>query len=174
VNAFLERCDPFRPTLHLTPPSHLDYVMFELNSTFEHTPPLFVRAVRLLLSLPTIAQTLMALPMWFQVHNALRKHPTLEQALLVLEAHDHARGARAIRYTSLVWWLVRRFKQTSGLAWPVLIYTVLYHRGEAVKLRVGEQNGIRLGWVEAKEKAMPEFELEYGSLEQFEIVFEHG
>jgi hypothetical protein len=174
VNTFLQRCDPFRPVVYLTPPSALDYVLFEFSSINEHTPPLFVHTVCLLLSLPSIVQTLRAWRLWFQVHQALRKHPDLEHALLGLEAHDHARDARAIQFTSLVWWLVRRFKQTSGLAWPVLIYTVLYHRGEAVKLRVGEQNGIRLGWVETKEKAMPEFELEYGSLEQFEIVFEHG
>jgi hypothetical protein len=152
----------------------LDYVLFELNSATEHTPPLFVRAIRLLLSLPAIAQTLMALPLWFQVRNALKKHPDLEQALSLLEAETLARHARAIRYTSFVWWLVRRFKQTSGHVWPVLIYTVLYHRGDSVKLRVGERNGIRYSWVEVSGKAIREFELEYGSLEGLPVVYEHS
>jgi Uncharacterised nucleotidyltransferase len=174
LNSFLERCDPFRPALNLMPPSNLDYILFELNSVTEHTPPLFVRTIRLLLSLPAIAQTLMALPLWFQVRDALKKHPDLEQALLTLEGHNYARHARAIRHTSLVWWLVRRFKQTSGITWPVLIYTVLSHRGEAVKLRVGERNGIRYGWVEVNRKTMPEFELEHGALERLHVDFEHG
>jgi Uncharacterised nucleotidyltransferase len=174
LNSFLERCDPFRPTLNLMPPSNLDYILFELNSASEHTPPLFVRAIRLLLSLPAIAQTLMALPVWFQVRDALRKHPNLEQALISLEKRTLARNTRAIRYTSFVWWLVRRFKQTSSLTWPVLIYTVLYHRGEALKLRIGERKGVRYGWVEVDGKTIPEFYLEHGPSEQFEIVFEHG
>jgi hypothetical protein len=152
----------------------LDYILFELNSASEHTPPLFVRAIRLLLSLPAIAQTLMALPVWFQVRDALRKHPNLEQALISLEKRTLARNTRAIRYTSFVWWLVRRFKQTSSLTWPVLIYTVLYHRGEALKLRIGERKGVRYGWVEVDGKTIPEFYLEHGPSEQFEIVFEHG
>jgi hypothetical protein len=173
VNTFLERCDPFQPALNLTPPTNFDYVLFELNSISEHTPPLFVRTIRLLLSLPAIAQTLMAFPLWFRVRETLRKHPNLEQALLLLEGKSHARTTRAIRHTSLVWWLVRRFKQTSSLVWPVLIYTVMYHRGEVVKLRVGERNGIRCGWVEINGKAIPEFELEHGALAGLQVVFEH-
>jgi Uncharacterised nucleotidyltransferase len=172
VNAFLDRCDPFTPALELKNPTPFTILKLELGAMGEHTPLLFGRFRNLIFSLPDIAMALEAFPLWLEVNRTLKQHPDIERALKTLEQVQH--NTKAIRHTSLIWWLARRFKQSSSLVWPVMVYIALHRNGRAANFKLGERNGQRRGWVELDAKPLPEFEIDPGSLESFNVVLERN
>jgi hypothetical protein len=175
VNAFMERCDPFKPEVQLKRPSLLQYVQLELNSRSEHLPLLvsmtLLRGSMLwnaLLALPAL------LPLWFEVRGALGQNANLRQAVTVLEQQPK-RKSLPVHHTSMVWWIHRRLKQTSSLTWPVLIYIALHRQGKPVRFSLGERDdGLQRAWVEVNAQPLPEFALEHGSLKDFRVLFTRG
>jgi hypothetical protein len=166
VNAFLERCDPFAPKLNVVPLSFLQVFLLELNSSAEHLPLMFSRiAMRFLRTVGAVMAAPAVLPLWFEVRRQLRRQPDLNLALDALERRNPI--AFRVHHTSLIWWLARRFKQTSSLDWPVMVYIALKRQGANPTFRLGESDGIRRAWVEVDAKVLPEFVLEHGLLEEF-------
>jgi hypothetical protein len=172
VNRFLERCDPFKPLLHLKRPSALNFLLLELNSAREHVPlPISLNVLRgFMLWNAALAMPAM-LPLWFEVR--LQQHPDLNQALMLLEQR-HKRSAFPVRHTSLIWWLAYQFKQTSSLTWPVMVYIALQRQGKPVRFCLGERDGLQRAWVEMNGQPLPEFVLEYGPLEDFRVLLTRG
>jgi Uncharacterised nucleotidyltransferase len=168
VNAFLARCDPFMPKLEIKPPSSIKVFQLELNSASEHVPLMFSRTSMRLLRATGATLTAPAwLPLWFEVHQTLQQ-PDLNHALQTLEG-SHRMGF-SVRNTSLIWWLARRSKQTTSLTWPVMTYIALRRQGLQVTFKLGERDGLQRAWVEMNAKALPEFMLEHGPLEEFKVV----
>jgi Uncharacterised nucleotidyltransferase len=167
VNAFLARCDPFTAKLEIKPPSSLQVFQLELNSASEHVPLMFSRnPMRLLRAAGAILTAPAWLPLWFEVRRTLQAD--LNQALETLEG-SHRTGF-SVRNTSLIWWLARRSKQISSLTWPVMVYIALRRQGQQVTFKLGERDGLQRAWVEMNAKALPEFVLEHGPLEEFKVV----
>jgi Uncharacterised nucleotidyltransferase len=168
VNAFLARCDPFAAKLEIRPPSSIKVFQLELNSANEHVPLMFSRStMRLLRAAGAILTAPAWLPLWFEVRHTLQQ-ANLNQALETLEG-SHRMGF-SVRNTSLIWWLARRSKQTTSLTWPVMVYIALRRQGLQVNFKLGERNGLQRAWVEVNAKALPEFVLEHGPLEEFKVV----
>jgi Uncharacterised nucleotidyltransferase len=173
VNAFLERCDPFMPRLSMVLPSPLQVLGLELNSSGEHTPLMVSRGImRVLRTMGALMGALMAapalLPLWFEVQRQMRRQPDLNLTISALEKRRPI--AFRVRHTSLVWWLARRFKQTSRLTWPVMVYIALKRQGLPATFRLGERDRMQRAWVEVNGNALPEFMLEHGSFEAFKVV----
>jgi hypothetical protein len=169
VQAFLKRCDPFVPKLNTTPLSTLQVYGLEVNSAAEHLPLLFSQAImRLLRTAGVVLAAPTLLPLWFEVHGQLQRQSDLNLAMTALERRKPI--ALRVRHTSLIWWLVGRLKQTSTLTWPVMVYITLRRQGVHATFRLGERDGIRRAWVEVGGKALPEFALEHGPLEEFKTL----
>jgi hypothetical protein len=174
VNAFLERCDPFVPSLDMRLPSPIEYVKLELLGFGEHLPLLFARMILLALSLPALVGTALSqLPLWFEVRRVLRQQSDLNQVLASLEQYMPRLQNRSI-HSSLVWWIARRYKQTSGLVWPLMVYIALRRQGKQAGFKLGEREGMQRAWVEVDGKPLPEFVLEHGPLEIFTPILTRG
>jgi hypothetical protein len=170
VNAFLDRCDPFAAKLEIKTPPPIKVFQLELNSANEHVPLMFSRTImRFLRAMGAILTAPAWLPLWFEVRRTLQQQADLNQALQTLE-RQHIRMGFSVRNTSLIWWLARRFKQTTDLTWPVMTYIALQRQGQPATFKMGERDGLQRAWVEVNAKALPEFVLEHGPLEEFKVV----
>jgi hypothetical protein len=170
VNAFLNRCDPFAPKLEIKPPTPIKVFQLELNSASEHIPLMFSRTImRLLRAMGAILSAPAWLPLWFEVRRSLQQQSDLNQALRSLEEQQH-RMVLSVRNTSLIWWLARRFDKTTDSIWPMMTYIALRRQGQEVTFKLGERDGLQRAWVEVNSKALPEFVLEHGPLEAFNVM----
>jgi hypothetical protein len=170
LNAFLKLCNPFIPYLDMKHPSVLSYVKLELNTVIEHLPLMIslavlraFRAVGAGLAFPAM------LLLCIEVGRTLNQYPDLHQVFEALE-YRRSRISLGTRHISLIWWLARRFKQTSSLIWPVMVYIALHRQGKQAVFKLGERDGLQRAWVEVDGKPLPEFVLEHGPLEEFRPI----
>jgi Uncharacterised nucleotidyltransferase len=174
LNAFLRLCDPFAPTLDLKHPSMFSYVRLELNTISEHLPLMISLAVMRVFKAVGAGLSFPALMLLrIEVGRILNQYPDLNQAFEALE-YRRSRILLGTRHISLVWWLTRRFKQTSGLIWPVMVYVALRRQGKQAVFKLGERDGMQRAWVELDNKPLPEFVLEHGPLELFTPILTRG
>jgi Uncharacterised nucleotidyltransferase len=180
VAAYLERCDPFdsrHPRLDSRTIPPLAVLRLELATAAEHVPLVLARTINFMLFIPAILRVLPLLPLWFKVRGVLRQNPDLASGVVSLTRGESARSKRTNPLamelqTSVVWWLLRRLKATHELTWPIVIYLVLYRQGAEVNLKVGRRDASIRAWVEVDGVPLPEFELEHGGLEGFEIILQ--
>jgi Uncharacterised nucleotidyltransferase len=173
VTAFLERCDPFTPVLNLRPPSTFEVLRFEVLSAGEHLPLMFSRfGLRLVRTSSAILASPTLMLLWLEVKLTLWQHPDLNQALVVLE-HRHTRIGQWTKQTSLIWWLARRFQQTTTLDWPVMAFVALRRQRQQAVFCLGERQGLQRAWVEVDGVVLPEFVSENGPVSAFQVVFDH-
>jgi hypothetical protein len=170
LDAFLSFCNPFKPMLDLRHPSMFRYARLEMMTVGEHIPMMIsLAAYRMVIAFGAVVVLPVLLFMFLESYGTLKRNSDLNQALAILE-YRRSPITLGIRHMSLIWWLARRFKQTSNMIWPVMVYIALRRQGKNAVFKVGKSNGSHRAWVEVDGKPLPEFVYEHGPLEEFELV----